>query len=1544
MSLQRSNGFTKSLILLLMVLPCRLFADTTFVSGTIVSATWNTSASPYCVTGDILIAGLTIEPGVKVIIRGNYVFEVAGKLTAIGTQQDSIIFERADAGVAWQGIYFNFSVNGSELAYCRISGSQNSGIRINSSYPKIRNSSIINNSSSNGGGFYVWASPLFRLEDCVISNNSVSGGNSIGGGIYVEGGETYLHGCIIRKNSSSAYSYYSRAYAYGGGIYVNGVVLAENCIIDSNSAGASSYFYDGYAYGGGIYSVKPLVLMNSIISFNSVGGSGVYGGGICHNSLDTLKIINSTIAYNSSHGIYRYSGNVEVVNSIIFFNSAQISDVTVATTYSDVQNGFPGQGNINVNPIFSSFSNLQIVPGSGCVDAGDTLESYNDICFAPSLGSNRNDMGAHGGPFACGWIQDTVLPATPVLLSPDSGITGQAKMLTLRWDFSASARQFHLQVSTNSSFSSFIVNDSTLMTSSKQVGPLQDSTRYYWRVKASNTMGSSDWSTVFSFKTFREGDSASLRYGLVAYYPFSGNPYDSSGAGHNGTISGGVALTGDRSGAPDSAYTFNRFDGVIVADSVNVNQIAGGINTLSFWMKWDGREKISDSGAIPFSFDTQYDLKIKPGNFGFSTGETNSIGFNPIGFVNKWVHVVAVFVNGVPNSTNCKLYINGVKRTLSGSVTRNVTATKKVRFGNWAYDTDSPFGGSLDDIRLYNRELSNIEIQSLYHEGDWGLLPHASASGLVFNDCNFNKVFDAGDSTIFGVKIVLKDTSGVVVDSTESDEVGKYEMNIFSAGTYSLSESIDSTWIQTQPPAPGTWSFTVALNDSLTGKNFVNVRSYKYIGPNNGNWSVDTNWQSHIVPGSKQSVVIPAKIVNIDALPHDTIGALRIDSGGILNFKSSIGKLKVLQAVQVDDSARLDFSQASDSTGLICYSDFVNLGTIDPGQSTVIISGDHPKVVTNGDPLSDQDGNAFYNLSILGDSTSVVGDIIIKNQLLLEKGIDTRPQDSVIVRNSDTNAIAGSGIITQGTIVRDIKSGETRTYRFESPSTYLRFTGEGTNPTSVAMLISSPPTSGYFYWDSTNCTIDVSKKTIVTDPVRIIQSRWPIGVPRPRVVQSIRGPIFQIDPINRMYSIYPDSGSDYKAVVSLRYTAGDLPGLSGTQQGLSSLSGSEDNLKIFQGPYYADSVVSGWNMLSLPLEPDSAIKDSLFPPPISDAFAYEGSYIRKPKLDFGKGYWMKFPEAQEVIIGGNDIDSFAIPVNQGWNMIGSISYPVAVTSIQSIPMDIIVSNFYEYGAGYESADTLKPMYGYWMKSSSAGKLVFSANASSMLPKGSSSGNSVQDMNTLMIADSRKKEGRLYFCIGKGINVTRYILPPVPPEGIYDVRFATGNMVATAGEQKDNEIPIRIQSAEYPVTLRWEMKDQAQSASLIVNGRVTRMNQSGSIVVTDPDADIRLKLTSEIIDELPKEYTLSQNYPNPFNPATTIRYTVPGESRVKLTVYNILGQVVIVLRDGVEDAGYRSINWNASSAASGIYFYQLEATSTVDPGKSFMQVMKMILLK
>ncbi len=88
---------------------------------------------------------------------------------------------------------------------------------------------------------------------------------------------------------------------------------------------------------------------------------------------------------------------------------------------------------------------------------------------------------------------------------------------------------------------------------------------------------------------------------------------------------------------------------------------------------------------------------------------------------------------------------------------------------------------------------------------------------------------------------------------------------------------------------------------------------------------------------------------------------------------------------------------------------------------------------------------------------------------------------------------------------------------------------------------------------------------------------------------------------------------------------------------------------------------------------------------------------------------------------------------------------------------------------------------------------------------------------------------------------------------------------------------------------------------------------------------------------PQSFALGQNYPNPFNPSTTISYSLPGMMRAHLEVFNVLGQKVATLVDGIEQPGLHGVRFDGANLPSGLYFYRLEAGN-------FTQTRRLVLLK
>ena len=103
------------------------------------------------------------------------------------------------------------------------------------------------------------------------------------------------------------------------------------------------------------------------------------------------------------------------------------------------------------------------------------------------------------------------------------------------------------------------------------------------------------------------------------------------------------------------------------------------------------------------------------------------------------------------------------------------------------------------------------------------------------------------------------------------------------------------------------------------------------------------------------------------------------------------------------------------------------------------------------------------------------------------------------------------------------------------------------------------------------------------------------------------------------------------------------------------------------------------------------------------------------------------------------------------------------------------------------------------------------------------------------------------------------------------------------------------------------------------------------------------------NNLPTEYQLEQNFPNPFNPTTIIQYALPEKSNVRIGIFGITGNLIAQLKDGIEEAGWRSVTWDGKTeqstpVASGVYFCRIVTVSTANPQKKFSGIKKMLLLK
>ncbi|MGA2625083.1 MAG: hypothetical protein ABSF91_14585, partial [Bacteroidota bacterium] len=333
-----------------------------------------------------------------------------------------------------------------------------------------------------------------------------------------------------------------------------------------------------------------------------------------------------------------------------------------------------------------------------------------------------------------------------------------------------------------------------------------------------------------------------------------------------------------------------------------------------------------------------------------------------------------------------------------------------------------------------------------------------------------------------------------------------------------------------------------------------------------------------------------------------------------------------------------------------------------------------------------------------------------------------------------------------------------------------------------------------------------------------------------------------------------------------------------------------------------DSCGSGWQLVSLPII-------ARCPYMSRNLYSYALRYIREDSMTIGLGYWDKLL-TPVVRFAGSSIASDTAHLVTKWNIIGSISTPVPVNAVRTVPDNIIASQFYGYSfaGGYEIADTIQPGHGYWVKVKQDGQLTLNSGSSAqVLTKADRSllklfvkRLALDAFNKLVISDASGALRTLYFTSSASQG---FEMPPLPPAGIFDARFASNNLLESPGGSGTHTIPILMSSAKYPVTVSWQIRQLSVSAYLNVDGRQVSLFSAGRTQIPRPTTRISLGFTT--LSNMPSGFSLDQNYPNPFNPTTTVSFVIgsaSGGSFVSLKVYDVLGREVAVLVNEVKQPG------------------------------------------
>ncbi len=203
----------------------------------------------------------------------------------------------------------------------------------------------------------------------------------------------------------------------------------------------------------------------------------------------------------------------------------------------------------------------------------------------------------------------------------------------------------------------------------------------------------------------------------IAYYRLGeangSTANDSSGGNRHGTYGNSVQKSHAGALTNDANTAANFVGSPVTLSGLPVNATAGASTTVEFWMYWNGTQ-----GVMPFGWQLT-DLWFQYGGLGFNNGCSNVEGTSSTGMANRWVHVAAIWVSG--DLSRNKLYIDGQPRAIShlgghnwGSCAAWATLGPNARISGWANDTGYQFRGRIDEVAIFNGELSAATIAAHY--------------------------------------------------------------------------------------------------------------------------------------------------------------------------------------------------------------------------------------------------------------------------------------------------------------------------------------------------------------------------------------------------------------------------------------------------------------------------------------------------------------------------------------------------------------------------------------------------------------------------------------------------------------------------------------------------------------------------------------------------------------------------------------------------------------------------------------------------------------
>lgn len=389
-------------------------------------------------------------------------------------------------------------------------------------------------------------------------------------------------------------------------------------------------------------------------------------------------------------------------------------------------------------------------------------------------------------------------------------------------------------------------------------------------------------------------------------------------------------------------------------------------------------------------------------------------------------------------------------------------------------------------------------------------------------------------------------------------------------------------------------------------------------------------------------------------------------------------------------------------------------------------------------------------------------------------------------------------------------------------------------------------------------------------------------------------------------------------------------------------------------------IKQGWNLLSLPLRPENPKWDAVYTEGINIPMLFSKNQYQDPVdgiLKVGIGYFIKYGTFTNELFSGTLINQIDPAIDKvrvypsdetnpdefdgGWNSIGTISTPVTIDHIcfedyqGELPDPAFTNDFgiwsYSTNRGYFEVTRLLPGLGYWIKTNRNGYLKINPNEAPCVQYDKTASMQKSDVmaasTQINVRDNVQREYTLYVSDNKSIKHVKFQLPPVPADGLFDVRFDDNTYL-----NNNDESVIRVQDAQYPLVLNVVNADAEYTFADAITGEILGTVSKGSTesIVVESTLNNAIKVMKSGAGLSQFNVTA---YPNPVVSNAVVDYTITENSIVNITLVDALGnEVMTLVNNECLNAGNYTASVDAAALANGTYLVKFTAGNKVTTAK------------